>query len=174
MKKLTSIALVAVFALSLALVAAPVAKADTVTVNATVASSLTFSASAGPINYNVDPAVASGRDTTKSTLLTVATNEGYSVSQQINKPLTSTGIPADTIPNNTFAIAGDNYFGYNLVGAGNATAAFTLGGSTIWSSVGAATNSVTQTVYYDLNVDYLSKAHADYTATITYTAVANP
>lgn len=141
-----------------------------VTVNATVEQALSFSILSGAtLNYDVDPSINNGQDTTKTTVMTVKTNaQSYQITENINHALQSTSVPTDTIPN--YSGQTDNYFGYNLTGPGNATAGFGAG-AVIKNGTGP-TNGENTTVYYDLNVDYLTKAHNDYTATITYTCTA--
>ena len=184
MRNFISVSLIAIIAFTLALVVgAPVAMAlpgpdaQNVTVTADVQEALTLTVGAN-ISYTITPVMlaAGGQDTSKTTLLTVSTNNpnGYLINQKIGGSLTS---GADVIINSSNAAApgNDNYFGFKTGGAGNAATKFELLDTAIVGFTGGGpANGVQHTVNYDLNVDYSTKAHADYTATITYTAVAIP
>lgn len=175
------------------IVLAPVVSAaNTTTINAVVAKSASIGTTTGTINLNITP-TTSGSFTSLSDTVTAGTNSATGYQLQIssaapaltnggNNIAASTGTPAVPI---TMLV---NTWGYRI----DATGPFTTGPTSatpngaslplLWAGVtttpttfkttAAANNNDSTTVWYGAGADF-TKPSGTYTATVTYTAVAN-
>ncbi len=174
--------------------------ANTVSVTATVAEALILTIGSTSVNISVDPSVSDGEDFSQKTVLTAKTNafSGYKIQAKLAGAEVAGSAQLDgTDTGNTSAIvAGDSrttenrlgYIAYNSDATktqaqleSDATNAQTFAASTAANltlydgtadGVGnsSSTNEQLHTVYYALNVDYLTRA-GTYEGTITYVAL---
>lgn len=147
------------------------------------------------IYLNIDPAVNAGRDFSQRSILTGRTNakDGYKIQAALTDSDTGAAglynIDADaTLPSGD-AIGSENVFGYAgyngevsksqadlLTDAATGTSIFSNSSAALGAIAGgnlqavAPTNEQKHTVYYMVNVDFLTPA-GSYTGTITYTAL---
>jgi len=163
-------------------------------INVHVAEALIFSIDESIINLIADPSVNDGQDYSQFSVFTIATNalNGYQIQAKLEDASSNAALSdgTDTILAGD-AIGSENVFGYlaynneeisktqsDLItyGAGateyltSSDANINLPGGSPVVGYGGTTNEQKHTVYYILNVDYLSQA-GDYSGTITYTAV---
>lgn len=166
-----------------------------VSVTTTVQEALVLTIDGLQINLNVDPAVNAGKDYSQKTTLNAKTNaqSGYVIQGKLKNSTT-----ANAELYNTDASAGlasgdalstENRFGYVAYNADTtktqaeldaeaAAQAFAASGTNLVTYAGGAnyventapTNSQDHTVYYVINVDFLTPA-GTYEGTVTYTAV---
>jgi hypothetical protein len=150
-----------------------------VSVNAVVQEALIMTVDANIVNLVVDPSVNNGQDKGQSSTLVIATNaESYNIEAKIDNGVNANAslYNADAgteIFSNTYAAANnnENYFGFTLTPGSDADVAFGTAGANLFGAPQAGiTNSNAHSVYYDLNVDYLTQAGL-YEGTVYFTAV---
>ncbi|MFH1546523.1 MAG: hypothetical protein ABIE14_04050 [Patescibacteria group bacterium] len=174
--------------------------ANQVRVRAVVAEALILTIDDTTVNLNVDPSVDDGEDFSQKTILTAKTNArtGYKIQAKLAGAENLSSAQLDgTDTGNTSAITGGNaettenligYLAYNSEetsktkavlkseGTPVAFAAATAANLTLYDGTAngveatAPTNSQKHTIYYALNVDYLTPA-GTYEGTITYVAL---
>jgi hypothetical protein len=156
---------------------------DGVGLRAVVQEALILTTNNNEVNLVVDPSVNLGRDISQTTTLTVATNApSYNIeaklvnTQTTNSSLYNTDSGTE-IFSSTYAAANnnENYFGFSLgtpfTASTFAESTFSSTGTNLFSSPAAGiTNAQNYTIYYDLNVDFLTQA-GKYEGMIYYTAV---
>jgi len=176
--------------------AALLAVSNDVAITATVQEALVLTIGDLSINLNVDPAANEGRDYSQKTTLTGKTNaqSGYKIQGALDNTASSTNELYNT--DASHALTGgnptttENTFGYAAYNAdviktqaeiaseaGSGAAAFAASAANLGLYTGsgdieavAPTNEQIHTVYYIVNVDFLTPA-GKYEGTITYTAV---
>lgn len=155
-----------------------------VLVNAFVNEALIFTINNTNINLTADPSISNGENTTQYTVLSGSTNalNGYSVYAKLDDGTGNARLSSGA--NHIASGTGENAFGFEAKNIGYASnevvapdASFSNNPTLLTSNgenlgVTAPTNAMQHTVYYGLNVDYLTAA-GNYTGTITYTAVGS-
>jgi hypothetical protein len=174
--------------------------ANEVTVRAVVAEALILTINDTGVDLTVDPSVDNGEDFSEYTILTAKTNanSGYKIQAKLAGAEQNSSAQLDgTDSGNSSAITGGNaettenrlgYYAYNSEetsksratlkseGTPVAFAAATAANLTLYSGSAngveatAPTNEQKHTIYYALNVDYLTPA-GTYEGTITYVAL---
>jgi hypothetical protein len=173
---------------------------NNVSVTATVAEALILTIAPTSVNINVDPSVNSGEDFSQKTVLTAKTNaaSGYKIQAKLSGAEVAGSAQLDgTDTGNTSSIAAGNsrttenkigYIAYNAdetktqaqlesdatnaqtFAAGTAANLTLYDGTTDGVKYDSPTNEQDHTVYYALNVDYLTPA-GTYAGTVTYVAL---
>jgi len=141
----------------------------------TVQEALIMTIDNNSVNLIVDPSVNNGVDQSEQTTLNVKTNaENYNIQAKLeNANANDSGLHMNDGTNDYYIGngVGENHFGYNVSGAGEADANFSTSVANIYGVAQAGkTNSTDHNIYYDLDIDYLTPA-GEYEGTITYTAV---
>jgi hypothetical protein len=156
---------------------------DDISIRAIVQEALILTVGNNQVNLTVDPSVNGGRDISQYTTLSIATNApSYNIETKLlntnnSNPSLFNPIAGTEIASliHAAALDNENYFGYSLntplTSTTFADKSFNALGTNLFEAAeDGLTNEDLFTIYYDLNVDYLTQAGV-YEGMIYYTAV---